>query len=62
MDNREDFYERAFLAALTGLCANSEMWGPEDQAHPLAYVGRSKEIAQAAVDAMLKAEENENDR
>lgn len=58
MDNLKDFYERAFLAALTGLCANPEMWGREDQAHPLAYVGRSKAIAQAAVDAMFKAEES----
>lgn len=52
MDNRKDFYERAFLAALTGLCADPSL-------SVSATAEMAAKIAKAAVDAMLKAEESE---
>jgi hypothetical protein len=55
MDNRKDFYERAFLAALTGLCADPSLSVSDT-------VEAAKQIAQAAVDAMFKSEESGNDR
>lgn len=57
MDNRKDFYERAFLAALTGLCADPDVVG---YSGPRGVAETAAQIAKSAVDAMLKAEESEN--
>lgn len=48
-EDRAGFHEAAFLAALTGLCANSNTAG--HLTAPQALVSKAKGVADAALDA-----------